>query len=270
MYCRMIITESLQHAAEEITRTLDAEGFAVAMTAGEATAYVCHGGFADGTLITPTTYFYAASLTKQLIGALVAIAIERGLLSYETGVTELLADLPSWMADIRVRHLLHHTAGLPELAETAQDWPEDNAAALRALCASHHAVIIPGTQHVYSNAGYILLTEVLTAAFSHPVADLAQEFLFAPLGMHKSRLGGGGPHLSGYPDPPGTIGDGGWWTTIVDLQTWLSALNTHRLPYALERIEAPGYLNDGTTLGYAWGLGVAEIDGRRTVFHGGG
>ena len=231
---------------EDSLAGLAIRGLAVRITMNETTAALDCGTLPSGEAVTAETEMYAASLTKQLIGALVA------------------------MAGIRVRHLLHHLSGLPELPTTPENWPTDNAALLAALRATTLAPEPPGTRYAYSNVGYILLAELLATVYGRPVADVAAERLFTPLGLRRSRLGGPPRQMVGYADPPGTIGDGGWWTTVDDVHTWLVALNERRVPFDVRRIETGGHLEDGTVVPYGWGLGLREMAGERAVIHGGG
>ncbi len=89
--------------------------------------------------------------------------------------------------------------------------------------------------------------------------------------MTGSRLGGPpAARHSGLPAPPGTVGDGGWWTTVADLLRWLRAMNARALGDGVAQImETPGRLDDGTPLSYAWGVTVSTRAGGRTFTHGG-
>jgi CubicO group peptidase (beta-lactamase class C family) len=72
------------------------------------------------------------------------------------------------------------------------------------------------------------------------------------------------------PDPPGTVGDGGWWVSIQDLARWLDALNRGELGHEVTAMmEQPGRLNDGTPLDYAWGVRVRPHRAGRLITHGG-
>jgi len=230
---------------------------------------------------TDSTTFYAASVTKQLIAALVARAVLDGHLDRQAGVATLLPELPAWTAPIRVHHLLHHTAALPQpprLAvalghpEDPSGWSRmDNEAVLVAL---HHVApptVPPGQEFTYDNTGYILLAELLQAVCDGDVADLAQSKLFGPLGMAGSRLGGPAPvMLPGHTAPPATVGDGGLWTCAPDLLTGLEAINQDRLGADLTRlVQSPGRLEDGTVLDYAWGIGPRPGPAGSIYLHGG-
>jgi len=64
----------------------------------------------------PGTVFHLASLTKQLTAACVALLVQQGRLDTASPLAQWLPELPAWAARVRVRHLLHHTSGLPDVA----------------------------------------------------------------------------------------------------------------------------------------------------------
>jgi CubicO group peptidase (beta-lactamase class C family) len=121
-----------------------------------------------------------------------------------------------------------------------------------------------------TNAGYVLLAEAVSRLADRPVSQLARDLIFEPLGMTTTRLGGEPRRTAGQPDPPGTIGDGGLWTSATDLTAWLAAMNDGMLsPGAVRLAEIPGYLADGTVLDYAWGVRIAQTPNGRRLTHGG-
>jgi CubicO group peptidase (beta-lactamase class C family) len=130
--------------------------------------------------------------------------------------------------------------------------------------------IHPGERFAYNNAGYVLLAEALHRLSGRPIDQLSQERLFHPLGMTVSRLGGEPLQVRGQPDPPGTVGDGGLWTSVADLTTWLTALNDGALgAAAVRRAHATDRLNDGTRLDYAWGIRITATSSGPQITHGG-
>ena len=58
---------------------------------------------------------YAASLAKQVVGVLVALLVRDGRLGVEDRLRLHVPELPAWAEAVRVRHLLHHTSGLPDV-----------------------------------------------------------------------------------------------------------------------------------------------------------
>jgi CubicO group peptidase (beta-lactamase class C family) len=259
------LTEIVERAMEKVP----AVGLAVSAAAGPVTA-VCCRGTVGGTQVTSRTVMYAASVTKQLIGYLAASAVEQGRLDPRSPARELLPELPPWTAAVQVRHLLHHTSGLPDVTDPSVPGPVDNQEVLRRLGAVTGPTSPAGERYAYNNTGYVLLALLLEECCGEPVADLAQRRIFGPLGISDSRLGGHPVLLPGFPDPPATVGDGGLWTTVVDLDRWLVALNEWRPePAAVHRIEQPAALDDGSPLDYGWGLRISTVAAGRLVTHGG-
>jgi CubicO group peptidase (beta-lactamase class C family) len=213
---------------------------------------------------------YVASVTKQLVAALVAMAVDEGAMGYHEPLTSYVPSLPGWAKRVGLRHLLHHTSGVPEVTEPWTD-DLDNACVLDRLRSSPGPDTPPGTRFCYSNTGYVLLAAAVESALYHPIETLARDRVFVPLGMDHSRLGGPAPvRLDGQPDVPRTVGDGGWWTCAADLHRWLVALNRAGLGERItRRLETPGQLDDGIPLDYAWGVRISQVGRRRTLTHGG-
>jgi CubicO group peptidase (beta-lactamase class C family) len=251
---------------------LPAHGAAMVVRVGEGMVARSKGRLPRSGRVTASTVMYAASLTKQLIAALVVQAIDEQRLAYEMPVAGLVP-LPAWADRIRVHHLLHHTSGLPEVTAPAVSAAGSNAEVVARLRASSDVTAAPGQRFAYCNTGYVVLAIALEQAFGESVLDLAQRRIFEPLEMTNSALNSAtlvdlGPE---YPHPPGTVGDGGWWTSAADLGIWLQALNQDEYWSAVaSRMQQPGALEHGELLEYAWGVRVTMQQGRRTVTHGGG
>lgn len=210
---------------------------------------------------------YAASLAKQVIGILIAQQCARGALAPAVLVRDLLPEWPSWGHGVTVTHLLHHTSGLPPLEPRSDAW--SNTEVLTALRGAPGAVAPPGVTFSYSNIGFICLAEILTQICHRPVSVLASD-LFAELGMWSSTLDLNDHVTPDHIPPPRTLGDGGFWTTAVDLLRWNDAMNTQVLGEIVHQYtETRGELDDGTLLDYAWGIRVLGKDRRRIISHGG-
>jgi CubicO group peptidase (beta-lactamase class C family) len=198
---------------------------------------------------TTSTLIYVASLAKQVVAACAALLVRDGRLDVEEPVS---------VEGVRVRHLIHHTSGLP-LDPPAADLE-----------------FSPGTRFSYSNVGYVVLAEVVSRAAGMPLADFARQRIFEPLGMTDSMFWAGpepAPPGAAPLDPvrpaPLSIGDGGLWSTAADLLRWADGLDADRLGVT-DLVQTPGALDDGTPLDYAWGMGIRTRLGRRTFQHGGG
>lgn len=129
------------------------------------------------------TLFDLASLTKVVatLPCLLGL-VEEGLLYLDEPVARLL---PAFAAggkeNVTYRHVLTHTAGLVWWRDYFRRGLgyEEIIAAICAEDLTHP----PGTKVVYSDLGFILLTEILRRLTGKPLDTLAAERVFRPLGM---------------------------------------------------------------------------------------
>src|SRR5690348_9307222 len=121
------------------------------------------GASPDGRPVTTGTPMYGASITKQFFAAIVGQATLAGRLPLNSSVGRILPSLPAWAEQVQVRHLIHHTAGLPPTAQLLSalhvhdEAALDNDLVLRGLCQLAETHELPGRVFAYSNIGYVLL-----------------------------------------------------------------------------------------------------------------
>jgi CubicO group peptidase (beta-lactamase class C family) len=135
---------------------------------------------------------YAGSITKQFMAALVADAVLARRLDYHASVGWILLALPPWAELVRVRHLVHHTAGLPSTARLlaalvmTDEAALDDHLVLQGLSRLPELHEAPGRVFDYSNIGYVLLAEILRRALgTDPDAGTALALL---TGHHDAHL----------------------------------------------------------------------------------
>lgn len=142
----------------------------------------------------PDSLFLIASITKPVTALAAVMLAERGLLTLGDRVVDYLpefaADAPS-KADVRLRHLLTHTSGLPDIL------PENFA--LRAAHAPlstfveatcrHPLLFPPGTRVRYQSMGFALLAEIVRLVAGMPLSEFLKREVFEPLGMMSTFLG---------------------------------------------------------------------------------
>jgi CubicO group peptidase (beta-lactamase class C family) len=246
---------------------------------GAPPVFLTSGRTLGGEPLVAGTVVYAASLSKQITAACVALLVQQGRLDPESTLAHWMPELPTWAGTVRLRHLISHTSGLPEgvefddLHRAKRD--RTTTGVIGALARRDHLVSTPGTEYRYCNAGYVCLAVIIERAARRPLPDFAREHVFAPLGMADSRFWSGpAPHPpraapldSQYPAPL-SLGDGGVWSTAEELVRWNQALERDELGVST-LLQTPGHLDDGTQLDYAWALGVREHAGRRIYRHGG-
>lgn len=157
---------------------------------------------------------HLGSCTKSMTAAMVAMAVERKELAYESTLGELFPELREKMhkgyAGVTLRQLLDHKAGLPGGVTWWAGWTEPLAEQRRKLVEQVLTSAPAGAVGTfgYSNVGYAVLGAALEARSKRPWEQILKEELFVPLGM--TSAGFGPPGRLGTTDEPwGHVWDGG-------------------------------------------------------------
>ena len=141
--------------------------------------------------LTADTAFLWFSMTKIATATVAMRLVEEGHLALDTLADDLVPGIlpESGRRAVTVRHLLQHSAGIPNpppirWVRPAGSPAPDPAAFLRERFARVRRLrFAPGTQARYTNLGYLLLGEVVAAAASRPFVDVATDLLLIPLRM---------------------------------------------------------------------------------------
>jgi CubicO group peptidase (beta-lactamase class C family) len=243
--------------------------------------------------ITPTTVFYAGSVSKQFTAAAIARAARDGKLSLDDDVRKWIPELPDLGQRITIRHLVHHTSGIRDylaLRSLAGE-PADGVFGdddVYAILARQRALNFPpGERYLYSNSGYWLMGQIIERATGLTLRQYTDSVFFRPLGMTQTYFRddhaevakgraqayapvGNGRWAISMPNFD-VVGAGGLHTTVRDLAKW-DAMFYATDPETAEFVRGlhqRGVLNSGDTISYAFGLTVGEYRGLRRVEHGG-
>ncbi len=203
----------------------------------------------DSPPITLGTRFQAGSISKQLMSVVALDLVARGRLALDQPIAEHLPDIPGHLRTVTLHHLLSHTSGLGH-------WDSlDGVPPLLAVPPSHEELVrltltaepdaAPGDRFRYSGPGFLLVALVIEAVAGRQYADVLDDVVLEPAGMHDTtsgqfpRHGAAGGHVDGrtiaveegFADLPGT---GDLWTTASDLLRYGRALRSGQLiPHAL-------------------------------------
>src|SRR5713101_157979 len=148
---------------------------------------------AKATQVNVRTMYDVASLTKVIVTTTLVeklvegdfksplqldAPIERYLPEWATGPQ------PEWRQRMTVRHLLTHTSGLPPFKEywRTSKSKQDTLTKIFAEPLDYE----PGTKEIYSDLGIILMAEIIERLTGRTLDDLANQYIFAPLGMRDS------------------------------------------------------------------------------------
>ena len=138
--------------------------------------------------MTLDTLFDMASLTKCLATATAIMQLhEQGLVNFDDPVAKYL---PAFAANgketVTVRQLLTHYSGLPPDVDLRQPWTGKDAGIQLAM--DSKLMSPPGTVFRYSDINYITLGLIVEKLSGQPLDVYAQQHIFAPLGMERTRF----------------------------------------------------------------------------------
>ncbi|MBO3731509.1 serine hydrolase domain-containing protein [Glycomyces niveus] len=221
-----------------------AAGFSGALAWGDGAGFDCRAAFGMADTETPNadeTVFAIGSISKAFTAAAVLDLVDAGSLALDDRAGGLLPGLGGPAADATVEQLLLHTSGLEgEYGEDHRPLERDAAVA---LLSGMRSAFEPGTEFLYSNAGYALLALIVDEATGDYRGYLAEEILV----VGGERIGGfwdgepaaPGPRAVGTVDGAPAVEKGGFagphWAlagngdlamTAAELRDWTDALFT--------------------------------------------
>ena len=233
-------------------------GAAVGVVTGGELIWSAGVGFADlaeHRRPDASTLYRIASITKTFTGTAIMQLRALGRLQLDDPVVSFLPELaaaarrPQAIENVTIRRLLSHESGLRSEPPGA-DWsiPRYEGDVKRTLTHVEEigAVIPPNRQWKYSNLGYQLLGEVIARVSGTPYTDYVKKKILQPLGMSSTcfeplpkrlaaRVATGyagrafSDELEVAPAMPPVFAEGGLWSCVKDLSSWLCLqLAAHR------------------------------------------
>lgn len=139
---------------------------------------------------TPETRFRLASLTKSFTAMAILQLQARGSLHVQDPICDYLPNCPPAWQPLTIRHLLTHTAGIPDytnfLSFEATEMLATTTDELVSRFQAEPLLFEPGQVFAYSNSGYVLLGLIIEQASGQPYAEFLHETIFAPLQMDQT------------------------------------------------------------------------------------
>jgi beta-N-acetylhexosaminidase len=148
---------------------------------------------ANSPAVSAHTLYDIASLTKVVVTTTLVekmvegdfpsplnldVPIERYLPEWAAGPQ------PEWRRKVTVRNLMTHTSGLPPFKEYWRTSTSKQETLHRIF--AEPLEYEPGTKVVYSDLGIILMAEIIQRQTGQPLDQLANDYIFGPLGMRHS------------------------------------------------------------------------------------
>lgn len=261
----------------------------------------------DQVAVTPQSVFSINSATKAFTGVAILQLVQDGKLDLDAPISRYLDGLPPQWQPIRVRQLLNHTSGLPDIlvppraqgtgtlvggGSEEQAWVQVQTLPMD---------FATGTAYRYNQTNYAILGKIIDKLSGQPFTDFIRQRQFEPAGMRSASFGDSRDVTAHratpyrYPQGAGTLRSGklenafdefpvilrtgaGINASAQDVAQWLIALQQGKLLSSdhLAELWTAGRFNDGRPTPWANGWptvaredhpAVAGIGGRRSAFY---
>ncbi|WP_425480888.1 serine hydrolase domain-containing protein [Pseudolysobacter antarcticus] len=239
-----------------------------------------------------TTLFPINSATKSFTGVAMMQLVEAGLVDLNAPVSRYLDDLPEAWRGIRIRQLLGHTSGLPDIVD--QKGSIGGGTELDAWNAVKKLPLeaAVGDRFAYNQTNYGLLAQIIAKQTKTPYEQYIAEHQFAVAKMPLSTFGDSydlvpnaatiyattprgtlakddGNRLSKwiYEIPYSLWAGGGIQTTADEVAHWIIALSNGQLisKAAVQKMWVPEKLNSGADSDWAAGWPVLQTSPHRQI-----
>jgi CubicO group peptidase (beta-lactamase class C family) len=270
-------------------------GVAIGLVKNNQLMYEKYFGMANldyGIPIHKETSFHVASVSKQFTAFAILLLEDEGKLSLEDDIRIYLPEMHEFEPKITISHLLNHTSGLKDKYNLLRlsGWTLDdvitNEQVLDLIFNQKTLNFKPNDKHMYSNANYALLAEIVAKISKMSFAEFTRQRIFEPLRMYNSK----------FVDQKGqvvknkslsyfkvdstyledlfnnfSVGATNLNTTITDLSKWAINYYTKRIgnEAIFTKMQTLRHLNNGETYGYANGLFVNTYKGFKRIEHSG-
>ncbi len=278
-----------QHASDETP------GLALGIVQNGKVVYTHYLGYSNlenQTKVDQDTRFNIASNSKQFTALCILKLVQEGKIGLEDDIRKYLPNLyKNTKAKITVSNLINHTSGIRDYCElyalTGKTWWKqfiDNGDAMELLEKQKDLNFLPGSQYLYSNSNYIILTEIVKHVTAQDFSVYAKS-LFEALGMpnssflthygeiipHRARPYGNWNTWRDEPTITEVHGDGALYTTLTDQLQWEQIIqlnNGKYLPQAfIDKSQSP--LENASEPGYGYGLMFQTNRGLDVSYHDG-
>ncbi|MGI9239950.1 MAG: serine hydrolase domain-containing protein [Verrucomicrobiales bacterium] len=215
--------------------------------------------------------FRIASVSKPITAAAIFLLVERGDLELESLVFGDAGVLGiEGPGQIRIRHLLNHTAGgwRNDITDPMFKHPNlDHAELIRWTLETRPPVSRPGTAYAYSNFGYCLLGRVIEKLGGCKYEEFVRENVLEPCGAGGMEVGEAEQEVAYYMGGRSVLSEmnvarmdahGGWVGTPSEMVAF--GLHTDGFPEPVDLLEkrslATMTARGGVNEGYAYGWNV--------------
>lgn len=185
---------STEQLREQITEYCEANHIfgVLRVTVKDKTEYEQYVGFADiqnSVAFTRESMFTLYSLSKPFCAIGLLKLRDKGLVNIDSHPSEYVPEAEGFDERVTIRHLLHHTSGLPDF-EQNQEFAKKYAPGYAKYTREHLKILTnypsffaPGTDSKYANINFVLCALIIENVSGMHYSEYMQKEIFKPLGM---------------------------------------------------------------------------------------
>jgi len=150
--------------------------------------------------VTKDSVYLLASITKPVTACALMLLVERGKVLLDDKVSRYLPEFAGEdRSNVRVRDLLSHTSGLPDMLPENTELRRANAPLHRFVAGAFTTPLryVPGTSFAYQSMGTLLAGAIVEKVAGISLREFERREIFEPLGMKSSSLGVGSIPVAG-------------------------------------------------------------------------
>ena len=293
--------EKVQRFIEHEMADKDLPALSIALVDDQQIIWAKGFGFSDPKAKVPATaetVYRVGSVSKLFTDIAVMQLVEQGKVDLDAPITRYLQDFRPrnpFPKAISLRQLMSHRSGLVREPPVGNyfETTEPSLAQTIASLNNTELVYAPESRTKYSNAAIATVGYVLERKQGEPFAKYLKRAVLDPLGLERSSFEPT-PEITKdlakafmwtidgrvFEAPTFELGmspAGSMYTTVTDMGRFMSALfaggrgtkGQMLKPSSIGEMWTPQFAPPGQKTGYGIGFGIGELEGRRTVGHGG-
>jgi CubicO group peptidase (beta-lactamase class C family) len=244
--------------------------------------------------ITSKTVFNLASVSKQFTAFSILLLEKEGQLNLYDDIHKYIPDLPNYSKSVTIQNLLNHTSGVWDYYDMMTTFGGYNELdhytlneVLTFLKKQKQLLFEPGSQWIYSNSNYILLSQVVEKVTGISFQQWVEKNVLRPIGMKNSLFIKNSTQLipdraGHYQKVDGKIFNYGsnWvnfcghshlYSNIEDIAKWMDNYRSQKVggESIISKMYQKGKLKDGSESTYGNGVGIGKRNGYMFLQHSG-
>lgn len=236
---------------------------------------------------TTITKFRAGSIGKSWTALALGKLYDEGKIDFDDSISSYLDEFKYKEYEVTIRQIAGHTGGIRHYKgfEFLSNVQYESVQEAMEYFVDDPLKFEPGSQHLYSTYGYVVLGRIIEIASGKNYLDFMSEEFFKPLGMKNTVAENSGANESNKAVCYTKSGKrkakpinqsnkwpaGGFLSTPTDMVNSINYAAKIISPQTLYELITPQKLTNGDIVSYAmgWRIATDKSNNRQLVFHGG-